>query len=670
MADGTDGLASDGSDDGGGDDADTGEGADTGEPELPFVPLPPEAALAKVKDFLTGLPPTAEEQQAYLDDPTVLRELVDGWMQTPEYAARELTIFDQLFQQHTSIDNLAEHLDINVNRVVAMDDRAEGRLLGNIASSFKMTVAGLVADGRPFTEVLTTREFMLDVPQMVTLAYLDATPRDDVNGKLDSWLLDKYPDLELTTKWTGTQVPIGQTVNPDSANFMTFWLSEAPTGSCVEDNNASYTGRPALVNAYQLLFRVAPGNVGCATGADVFTAEDFALRKITVRVAAPGEEPTVFFDLPTLRSAAELVVSSERVGYFTTLGFSANWMTNDSNQHRVNANQTLIVGLGRTFNPTDVFVPSDGATIDEGHADPSSPCYACHKGLDPLRDFLRQSYSYSGMGRLASEMDAIPGTAYFSLDGSEPVAGNGVVDLAAAMAGHDRFAPAWTEKLCTLVNAGACLEDDAELQRVAQVFADSSFDFRVLVRELVSSPVVTFAERTETWDSFGGVVLPVTQDRFCLRMSERLGITDLCNLEGNLEGQLDAGDDVPKRVRALADGVPPVAFGRSAVLPFVTTAPDVFSVASVERVCQIVSEQWYGSADGALWGPDDRELVLDHLVGEVIGIPTSDERSATLRAILSDHWDQALDSGATEVAALRSTFITACGSTPAASTSL
>ena len=116
--------------------------------------------------------------------------------------------------------------------------------------------------------------------------------------------------------------------------------------------------------------------------------------------------------------------------------------------------------------------------------------------------------------------------------------------------------------------------------------------------------------------------------------------------------------------------MPPVAFGRATVMPIVTTAPDVFSVASIEHMCQIVAEQWYGTGDGMLWAPDEREDVLDHLVAQVMGIPPSDQRSAPLRAILDDHWDQALDSGATDVVALRSTFITACSSAPAASTSL
>ena len=665
VADGSEGAnegGESGDDDAGGSD----ESGETGEPEKPFVPMPGESALAKVKDFLTGLAPTPEEQQAYMEDPTVLGDLVESWLATPEYAAREAAIFHQLFQQETSVDNLAEHLDINVNRVEGMNDRADGRLLPSIPDAFTKTVTDLVAANRPFTDVLTTHTFKLNVPQMVTLAYLDATPRDDVGDNLPSWLSAKYPNLTLRTEWTGTQVPIGQTLNPDSANFMKFWLSEAPTGNCVDPNNQSYTGRTALVNAYQLLFQVAPGNLGCSMGAKVFTDEDWGLREITIRKADAGEEPTVFFDLNTMRTTTELVLASDRVGFFTTLGFSANWMTNDSNQHRVNANQTMIVGMGRTFNPADAFTPTDGATIDEGHATPGTTCYACHQSLDPLRDFLRQSYSYSGMGRLDGEGDAIPGTAYFSVDGSDPVAGNGVSDLAAAMASHPRFAAAWTEKLCALANAGACEEHDPELERVAGVFIDSGYDFRAMVRELFASPVITFTERTETWDRYGGVVPPVTQDRFCVRMSERLGVVDLCNLAGDL----DAPADIAKRIRALADGVPPVAFGRAMVMPIVTTAPDVFSVASIERVCQIVSEQWYGTGDGMMWTPADRELVLDHLVAQIMGIPTSDERSAPLRAILDDHWDQALDSGATDVVALRSTFITACASVPAASTSL
>lgn len=651
------------------DDADTDasdSSGESGEAEIPFEPLPPESALAKIKDFLTGLPPDDAEQQAYLADPGALRGLVDGWMQTPEFEARAQEIFEQLFQQQVSVDDLASYIDDNPNRVKAMNDRADGRLLASIADSFSQTAWDIVAQSRPFNEILTTRTFMLNVPQMVMLAWLDSSPRDDVGDDLPSWVLQRHDNFAVSVRWTGDAIPIGQTLNPNSANFMTFWLDETPDADCVGPLGNTSTGRAALIDALELMFRVPPSNVGCVTGPVIFTDDDWALRPVTLRVAEDGEDPTAFFALSDMREAGELVLHTDRVGVFTTLGFSAKWLTNDSNQHRVTANQALIVGLGRTFNPEDLFAPADGATIDEGHANPDTPCYGCHKDLDPLRDFLRHSYTYSGSRRPANMMGDLPGTAYFSIDGSDPVAGTGVGDLATAMAQHDRFAPAWTEKLCTLVNATACDPEDPELVRVADAFADANFDFRTLVRELMTSPLVTFDARTTTFETFGNPILPVTQDRFCRRMSLRLGIDDVCNLRGVLDVPVALG----RRFRALADGVPPVSYGRTAVLPFVTTAPDVFSVASVERMCQLVAEQWYGDSEVALFGAADREPAIDHMVAELMGIPGSDGRSAGVRALLSEHWDAAKAEGATDVDALRSTFMTACSSAPAAATAL
>ncbi len=642
----------------------SGESGDTGEPVIPFDPLPAASQIAKVKDFLTGLPPTPEEQAMYLEDPSTLRGMVDGWMQTPEFQARTLEIFDQMFQQQVSVDNLAEHLGDNPNRVKGMNDRSGGRLLKSIEESFSQTAWGIVQDGRPFHEILTTRTFMLNVPQMVMLAWLDSAPRDDLGENLPSWLLQKYDGFSVRAVWTGTPIPIGQTLNPESNNFMRFWIDETPDANCQNQLDKTTTGRTALVDALELLFRVTPANVGCATGPVIFTDADWELRPVTLRMANQGEDPTAFFALGAMRDATELVIRSDRAGFFTTLGFSANWLTNDSNQHRVTANQALIVGLGRTYNPEDLFAPADGATIDEGHANPDTPCYGCHKDLDPLRDFLRHSYTYSGSPRTPDLMGGLPGTAYFSVDGSEPVAGTGIGDLGAAMAGHERFADAWAEKLCTLVNATACDPEDPELARIADAFVDANFDYRELVGELVTSPLVTFDSRTLTFDTIGNPVLPVTQDRFCRRMSLRMGITDACNLDGELA--VPAG--VGKRIRALADGVPPVSYGRTAVLPFVTTAPDVFSVASVERVCQLVAEQWYGNMDGALWTPADRTAAIDHMVGVVMGIPVGDERHASVRALLDEHWDLAIQGGVNDVAALQSTYITACASAPAAST--
>jgi hypothetical protein len=56
------------------------------------------------------------------------------------------------------------------------------------------------------------------------------------------------------------------------------------------------------------------------------------------------------------------------------------------------------------------------------------------------------------------------------------------------------------------------------------------------------------------------------------------------------------------------------------------------------------------------------------MVVDVMGIPTSDELHASVRTLLDEHWDLAIQGGENDVAALQSTFITACASAPAAST--
>src|SRR4029079_13702917 len=75
---------------------------------------------------------------------------------------------------------------------------------------------------------------------------------------------------------------------------------------------------------------------------------------VPIREPAAGEAITPFYDLPTLRSANELVLTIPRIGFFSTPAFFANWQTNISNQMRVTMNQTLIVALGASVHGTDL----------------------------------------------------------------------------------------------------------------------------------------------------------------------------------------------------------------------------------------------------------------------------------------------------------------------------
>src|SRR4029077_1150547 len=100
---------------------------------------------------------------------------------------------------------------------------------------------------------------------------------------------------------------------------------------------------------------------------------DFTTWKmVTIRPPGSGEMTDRFFDLPKFETKNELVLSTPRVGYFTTLAFFANWPTNASNEMRVTVNQSLIVATGNQIDGTDGTTPSSTPGLDSAHATPGS----------------------------------------------------------------------------------------------------------------------------------------------------------------------------------------------------------------------------------------------------------------------------------------------------------
>ena len=75
------------------------------------------------------------------------------------------------------------------------------------------------------------------------------------------------------------------------------------------------------------------------------------------------------------------------MGFYTTPAFLALWNTNDSNQHRVTANQALLAALGQSFTSDSVIVPLSQDGLDSTHAVAGTECVGCHKSLDPMRQF-------------------------------------------------------------------------------------------------------------------------------------------------------------------------------------------------------------------------------------------------------------------------------------------
>ncbi|MDW8280395.1 MAG: hypothetical protein RMK29_01705 [Myxococcales bacterium] len=622
-------------------------------PPPAFSPASVPSAVAKVKNLLTGQAATAREVESVAADPRALRDLIDTWMATPEFRDKMLGFFMNAFQQNQItaadlVDQLPTGLRGNSTTVA--------RLMVNLRESFPRTVWQLVSEGRPLTEAISTRRFMMTPPLAALYAYLDNRHINDRGGVLDRTLqLDPQFTFRLT--WSGGPIPLSETLNPSHANYMKWFVPTPPPAMhappCQEDPRV-FTRTTAQLLSY--LFGLVENSGQCqqsyTTTAQFADTEFDAWRMVRIRRPGPGEQPTRFYDLDALRKANELVLRVPRVGFFTTPAFFANWPTNSSNQARVTMNQTLIVALGKSFDDTNNTVPITETALDGEHAGPGTSCYGCHRTLDPMRQTFRQAFTLFYHEQLDVTQNLVPGV--FAFGGvSKPLAD--IYDLAETLAAHPRFAVAWTQKLCQWANSAPCLEDDPEFLRVAEAFSQSKYDFKTLVRELFSSPLITGLAPTKTAEAGGIGVSIARREQLCASLSNRLGLPDVCGI-----GPALTLTPNQQRARVLASVIPADGYSRGAEAATVSTDPNLFFRASTENLCRIIADQVINAGTPPRYTSSRPQEAIADFVQTVMGLTPRDERAAPARQILTEHFDEAVRSGRTAADALKSTFILAC----------
>ena len=136
--------------------APTGNDAGTLDPPgaIPFEPVSARTYVAKVKNLMLGLPPAEEEIAAVEADPTALRGLVDAWFVRPEAQAKLGTFFSKAFQQTQITQN--DFFD-----QLSVDNGTGLPLFTQAQESMARTALKIIADGKPFTETVTTHTFMM-----------------------------------------------------------------------------------------------------------------------------------------------------------------------------------------------------------------------------------------------------------------------------------------------------------------------------------------------------------------------------------------------------------------------------------------------------------------------------------------------------------------------------
>jgi hypothetical protein len=651
----------------GGDDGGTAEGGGV----LPFQADPATVYVAKVKNVLVGLPPTDAEITAVQNDPTQLAGLVDQWMQLPQYTQKMMRFFELAFQQ-TQV-TYTDFADQAYPRQIDINSTTIPTLVQNAQESFARTMLALVSAGKPFTQATTTTQFMMTTAMKELYGFLDAYQVDDADKVTDRFK-DANPKLTITV---GTaSVPLSESVDPTptNASFM-HW-----TNSLVGTVNTTETGcvqNPIVYPAsaatlHYLLLGALDGYASTTAGAPrcsntggnsttpVLQPGDFTdWTMVNVRAPNQGEAPTSFWDVPKLRTATELVLQMPRVGFFSTPAFFANWQTNTSNTMRVTMNQTFIVALGSMVDGTDLTTPPGTPGLDTTHATDAA-CYGCHKVLDPSRSILAATYSWNYHQQTDTTWSGQPGV--FAFRGViQPV--NNVTDLGSTLASHPYFAAGWVEKLCYYVNSAPCDPNDPTFQQIVSDFQGGNFQWNALVKELLTSPIVTNASQTQTEITDGEVIAVERRDHLCAALNARLGFNDVCAL-ATLYGK---GTASTQTIPEIVSGLPSDGYGRGAVAPVLPNQPTLFFRAATENICEAVaqmvvdvpaSKQQPGVKQ---WSSAQSDAAIADFVSLVMGLTASDPRTAQATTLLQQHFTSAkAQSGITPTQALQSTFITAC----------
>jgi hypothetical protein len=687
-------------------------------PTDPFPLATAISAVRKVKNLLVGMPPTDDDVAKLTQKGAAgLQELISVWVTDPTFQPlfrdKMIVFFRNSFQQtgFTPTEDFKMQLlqnggfDFGPFGTNAVGDDAFARLVQNIQDSFAMTAWQLVTEGRPFSETLTTQRFMLTTG--LKSLYLQIEMPNDQPYAFSRFQGNTTPPLAWKVDYSGNPIPLEQTLDPMSPNYMV-WSDEPPAtpslfgaraggmfqtcrgGTAMDMNGAAVTS--AAFTGYAQLFQrligytprfpfAAQPTCWEHSSKPYFTAQDMSdWTWVNVRALGPSEARAQPYDIPGLRKATELALTLPRIGFYTTPAFLALWNTNDSNQHRVTANQTLLTAFGASFTSENAIVPLSEAGLDSGHATTGTECYGCHKSLDPLRQFWGNQLDFNDRndfptrGFMMTAANPRPATLGGALAFADINAmGGTMLDLGGLLAqatdGSDQklslFASEVVRKLCFYADSTTCDPLDPEFRRVAQAFQTSNTSFLALVKEMFASPLVTGAAATT---SFAKDAMPVSisrRDHFCAALSNRLGKPDVCALAVAQPTQAQAA------TAKIAGSVAADAFSRGAESPITPSDPTLFYRAATEMLCENVASHVVDAAADSVYASANVAAAIPDMVEKIMGYPPSSPNHAPAAKVLMDHYSGVLaQTRNNPTTALRSAFVLACESPTAVAVGL
>ena len=651
-------------------------------------------ALRKVKNLLIGTAPSDGDVQAVKSQgPAGLEQLIIGWITDaatlPYFKNKMIFFFRNLFQQTgftPTVDFQNQLLansgfDFGPFGVGAVGDDSFARLVQNLQDEFAMTAWQLVQEGHSFLETLTTQKFMMTTGLKVVHLQIEM-PNDQPysfgarNATKLAWSID-YSGKAIAIEDAIKNMVFSDEPPANPGNSFLFGNSSMfPTcHASTTTPTGTFTGYGQL---FQRIIGFTPRYPFAAQptcwehpSKPYLTTDDVSdWQWVTVAPKASGDAYIQPYDLPTLRKTTTLKLALPRVGFFTTPAFLALWNTNDSNQHRVTADQALLAALGGSFTSENTIIPVSETGLDSAHTTTTSDCYVCHKSLDPMRNFWANQLDFNDRNDwLTSTFNGatpnpkpstIGGVFAFGTVNAKGASINDFGTLLGTMTDGDpsapinQFAIGVAQKLCYYANSAPCDVTDPEFRRIATNFAHA-FSFPLLIKDLFASPLVTGAVDTKT-AAKGTVPVSISRrDHFCQALSNRLGVNDVCALVVALPNPAQTSTST------IAGSVVADGFGRGTVAPVTPASPNLFFRAAVEQLCANLAPQLVDGTSGSVWSSSKAPAAIDDMVARVMGYPPSDKNHAMAVSILQKHMTDAQAQGNAS-SALRSTFVLACES--------
>ena len=711
-----------------------------------FTPALAGPTCRKIKDLLVGMPCSdADVNTVVTMGPAGLQQLIITWMTDPtfqmQFQGKMIPFFRNLFQQvgFTPTDDFKPQLlenggfDFGPLGTGAVGDDVYFKLVKNLQDSFAMTAWQMVKEGtEPFSDVLSTQKFMMTTGLMSLYTQIEMPDDEPYNFSGGANTATK---LQWKLDYVNT-IPLEDSLNPQSPNYMTFDDSKPtsssgfllqPTCQGVGDmvgtpktvvtfGGASTGGFSNPTGGYAQLFQrligYTPrypflGQPDCweHPSKPYMTDADVAdWRWVTIAPKASTDAYVQPYDLPALRLTSSIKLAMPRVGFYTTPAFLALWNTNDSNQHRVTMNQTLMAALGQSFTSDNNLTPLSEVGLASSHTTTSGECFGCHKSLDPMRMFFGNQYDFNDRNDFVknpfngSQSNARPasplqaGFAFGDVNWASPASGSTLADLGPLLlqvtdqdtsdAGGPLplFAISVAQQLCFWGNSNACSPSDPTFRGVVADFVSSKYNFPSLVKELFSSALMTGAAATATYpaDSAGNATVPISisrQAHLCAALSNRMGVSDVCALTAAVPTSTQS------TTLTIAGSVAADAFSRGSQTPVTPAYPDLFYRAATEELCENVAKLVVDATGGPYTSSStscaNGDGLLTKFVEQVMGLNPSDTLHDGALMILENHCGLAakvkttttgggFGGGTTSTSAqtnsVRSTFVLACES--------